>query len=145
MSLNFADVPQGGGGWLKPAEHLDALALLIEVKSFDHQRPTPNGPKDSALVDVTIFNTEADLDAGTPSFEAKGTRIEQTVLARDLAGLVGNATIVKLAQTEAKKPGQRPAWVWRQVPGDVKQKVIKYATDREAAIQAALDSAPSFD
>jgi hypothetical protein len=145
MSLNFADVPQSGGGWFKPADHKDAVALLIEVKAFDRQRPTPNGPKDSALVDVTVFNTQADIDAGAPSHLQPGCRIEQTILARDLASLVGSATIVKLEQVESKKAGQRPAWVYRPTTAEAKQGVIAYATKREAEIQAALDSAPDFD
>jgi hypothetical protein len=144
LSLDFADVPTQGGGWFKPADHLDALAILVEVKSFDRQRPTPNGPKDSALTDVSVFNSQDDLDNGTPTV-IKGTRIEQTILARDLANMVGKALVVRVEQLEAKKAGQRPAWVWRPADGGPKQAVVKYATEREAALKAAADAAPSFD
>lgn len=140
MSLNFAEIPQQGGGWFKPKDHANAAAFLVEVKDWNRQRPTPNGPKDSALVDLTIFSTP---DAEPTVI--KGCRIEQTVLARDLENLVGQATIVKVEQIPASKPGQYPAWVWRPVDGAVKQAVIAYATKREAEVQAALDSAPSFD
>jgi hypothetical protein len=144
VSLNIVDIPTQGGGWFKPADHTGTLAFLIEVKAFDRQRPTPNGPKDSALVDITAFISEGELDNGTPNV-AKGVRVEQTVLARDLEALVGNATIVKLDQVPSKKPGSHPAWVWRPVSGDVRAKVIAYAEKREAELQAAVDAAPDFD
>lgn len=144
MSLDFEDIPQGGGGWFKPAEHNTAVAILVEVKQFDRQRPTPNGPKDSVLTDITVFTTQADLDALAPSHELKGTRVEQTVLARDLEPLVGKATIVTVTQIESKKAGQRPAWVWRATSADVKAKVKDFATKREAALKAALDAVPDF-
>lgn len=144
MSIIIKDIPQQGGGWFKPAEQLGALAFLIEVKAFDRQRPTPNGPKDSALCDISTFDTEASLDEGTPTV-VKGTRIEQTLLARDLADLVGSATIVKLDQVPSKRPGGHPAWVWRAVDGTVRAKIVSYVEKREAEVQAALDSAPDFD
>ncbi|ONI83516.1 hypothetical protein ALI22I_34040 [Saccharothrix sp. ALI-22-I] len=142
--LNFVDIPQQSGGWFKPSEHQGAVAILVEVKGFDRQRPTPNGPKDSALTDLSIFNSQADLDAGTPT-EVKGVRIEQTVLARDLAGLVNSATVVTVTQVPNKKPGAHPAWVWRPVERAVMQKVVEYANKREQAVQAAVAAAPDFD
>lgn len=144
MSVQIVDIPQQGGGWFKPAEHAGALAFLVEVKQFDRQRPTPNGPKDSVLVDISVFDSQASLDNGTPSV-TKGTRIEQTVLARDLEPLVGSATVVKLDQVPSKRPGGHPAWVWRPVAGDVRAKVVAYVEKREAEIAAALDAAPDFD
>ncbi|MFD4542482.1 hypothetical protein [Streptomyces bauhiniae] len=145
MSLNFVDIPSTGGGWLKPNDVKDAPALLIEVNSYEAQRPTPNGPKDSALCDVTIFKDKAALDALSPEIN-KGMRIEQTLLARDLAGMVGSATIVQLTQIPPKRPGAYPAWVWRPVSdASVRQAVIQYAEQREAAVTAAAAEAPSFD
>lgn len=144
MSLNIVDLPTGGGGWFKPADHTGTLAFLVEVKSFDRQRPTPNGPKDSVLVDISAFTSQAELDNGSPQV-TKGTRIEQTVLARDLEALVGSATIVKLDQVPSKRPGGHPAWVWRPVSGDIRSKIVAYVEKREAEVQAALDSAPDFD
>lgn len=142
--LNFADIPNQSGGWLKPAEHKEAVAILVEVKSFERQRPTPHGPKDSVLANLSVFNSQTDLDAGTPAI-SEGVRIEQTVLARDLSGLINQATIVTLAQVPSKTPGSNPAWVWRQVDRATQQKVVAYATAREAALQAAMSDAPDFD
>jgi hypothetical protein len=145
VALNLIDIPVQGGGWFKPADHKDATAFLIEVHQFERQRPTPNGPKDSILADVTVFKDGGALQAGTPEV-TKGQRIEQTILARDLETIVGGATIVKLEQIPAKKPGAYPAWVWRPVTdASVRNAVIAYAEKREAKAEAAVADAPDFD
>lgn len=145
MALNLIDIPVQAGGWFKPAENIDAVAILLEVHSFDRQRPTPNGPKDSVLADVTVFKDAASLAAGTPEI-SKGQRIEQTILARDLETIVGGATIVVLAQVPPKKPGAHPAWVWRPLTdAGVRKAVVEYANKREAAAEAAVAEAPDFD
>ncbi|MEV0437804.1 hypothetical protein AB0I84_00690 [Streptomyces spectabilis] len=145
MTLTFKDIPTQGGGWFKPKEAQDAVAILIEVNSFDRQRPTPNGPKDSVLCDIAIFKTREQLDSATPEVN-KGTRVEQTLLARDLETVVGSATIATVTQVPPKRPGAHPAWVWRPVSdATVRQAVIDYATKREAAVSAAVASAPDFD
>lgn len=143
--MAIRDIPQNNGGWFKPADHAEAVAILIEVKAYEAQRPTPNGPKDSALVDVTVFATQEAIDAGEPTTVQQGCRIEQTVLARDLAGLVGDETIVKLDQSKPTKPGAKPAWVYRQPDPKARAGVVAYYEAREAAIQAALADAPDFD
>lgn len=147
MALNLVDIPTQGGGWFKPeTDMLDYAAFLIEVKDIELQRPTAYGPKDSALVDLTIFKTEAELTIGEPTEVVTGTRVEQTVLARDLKAVgKGGATIVTLARIPSSKPGQQPAWVWRTAGAAVKKKVAEYAEKREAAIEAAIADAPSFD
>ncbi|MEU2854119.1 hypothetical protein [Streptomyces syringium] len=139
------DVPTQSGGWFKPKEASSAVAILLEVKSYDRQRPTPNGPKDSVLADISIFHSADHLDAGRPEV-FRGQRIEQTVLARDLETVVGGAVLVTVAQVPPTKPGAHPAWVWRQVSDPlVVQKVVAYADQRDAALQAAVAAAPSFD
>ncbi|WP_405799461.1 hypothetical protein [Streptomyces sp. NBC_01506] len=145
MGLNLIDIPVQGGGWFKPADNINAAAILLEVHSFERQRPTPNGPKDSVLADVTIFKDAAALAAGTPEV-TKGQRIEQTILARDLETIVDGATIVKLEQIPAKKPGAHPAWVWRPIADTaVRTAVVEYANKREAQAEAAVADAPDFD
>ncbi|MEU0674451.1 hypothetical protein ABZ330_16425 [Streptomyces sp. NPDC006172] len=145
FALNLKELPVQGGGWFKPKDNVNAVAILLEVHSFERQRPTPNGPKDSILADVTIFQDAASLQAGTPQV-TKGQRIEQTILARDLETIVGGATIVTLAQVPPKKPGAHPAWVWRPITdAAVRNAVVDYATKREAQAEAALADAPDFD
>ncbi|WP_436739908.1 hypothetical protein [Streptomyces sp. BBFR102] len=145
MALNLIEIPVQGGGWFKPKDNVNAVAILIEVHSFDRQRPTPNGPKDSVLADVTVFQDATSLAAGTPQV-SKGQRIEQTILARDLETIVGGATIVKLDQVPPKKPGAHPAWVWRPLTdAAVRKAVIDYAGKRDEEAEAAVADAPDFD
>ena len=146
MALNIVDIPAGGGGWFKAdPEMTEWTAFLIEVKHFERQRPGAYGPKDSALVDMTIFKSEESLASGIPDEVREGTRVEQTVLARDLGVIgVGGATIVTLAQVASKKPGSHPAWVWRQAGADAKRAVLAYAEKREAELDAILAGAPQF-
>ncbi|MFG3223242.1 hypothetical protein ACGF07_00455 [Kitasatospora sp. NPDC048194] len=138
-------MPTANGGWFKAADNQDAIAILLEVHGFERQRPTPNGPKDSAIADVTVFKTPDQLKNCTPEV-SQGQRIEQTVLARDLEGVVGQAVLVTVTQVPAKKPGAHPAWVWKQVTDTgIKNQVIAYAEQRDAAVKAAMDAAPDFD
>lgn len=140
--MQFAEIPSSGG-YFKAAEHVDDVALLIEVIRFAHQVPSNFGPKDTAYADVSVFATQAALDAGTPD-EQKNIAIQGTALAKDLEQLVGQATIVKLGQSNAKV-GQKPAWIWKPVESATKQKVIDYATKREADVEEAAANAPGFE
>ncbi|MFF4510575.1 hypothetical protein [Streptomyces mirabilis] len=145
MALNLIDIPVQGGGWFKPKDNINAQAILLEVHQYERQRPTPNGPKDSVLADVTVFQDGGALQAGTPEV-TKGQRIEQTILARDLETIVGGATIVRLEQVPPKKPGAHPAWVWRPVTDSaVRNAVVAYAEKREKAAEEAVADAPDFD
>ncbi|MGW1258440.1 hypothetical protein ACWD5Q_25485 [Streptomyces sp. NPDC002513] len=145
MPLNLMDIPTANGGWFKPKDNATAVAILLEVKQFDRQRPTPNGPKDSALCDVTVFQTNDALSQQAPEV-SKGQRIEQTVLARDLETVVGGAVLVTVTQVPPSKPGAHPAWVWKQVTDmGIRNQVVAYAEQRDAAIQSAVADAPSFD
>ncbi|MEU9044086.1 hypothetical protein AB0D63_20765 [Kitasatospora sp. NPDC048343] len=138
-------MPAANGGWFKAADNQDAIAILLEVHGFERQRPTPNGPKDSAIADVTVFKTPDQLKNYTPEV-SQGQRIEQTVLARDLEGVVGSAVLVTVTQVPAKKPGSHPAWVWKQITDTgIKNQVIAYAEQRDAAVKAAVVAAPDFD
>ncbi|MFD7738076.1 hypothetical protein [Kitasatospora sp. NPDC059800] len=145
MTFALNTLPTNSGGWFKPTDQRDAIAILLEVHGYERQRPTPNGPKDSVLADVTVFKTPDQLKTFTPEV-SQGQRIEQTVLARDLEGIVGGAVLVTIDQVQPKKLGANPAWVWRQVsdPG-IKAQVIAYAEQRDAAVRPAGGAAPDFD
>lgn len=144
MAFEVRSIPQQNGGWFKPVDHQNDIAILVEIKALDRQRPTDHGPKDSALCDLTFFKTQQALDAGKPDEVVTGCRIEQSVLARDLFALdVGDATISSLSQVPSKK-GLNPSWVWRPVPAAVQAKVVEYGVAREAALEAELEDVPDF-
>jgi len=146
MSIELVDIPNEGGGWFKPDDaQKNYAAFLIEVKDWEPQRPGNFGPKDSALVDITAFATEGDVISGTPSEIRQGTRVEYTVLTAQLKSLVGKATVQTLVQKPPTKPGQKPAWAWSPASGAVRAKVGEYLAAREAAIEALVADAPSFD
>jgi len=144
MAFEVEKIPGGGGAFFKPANYVDAVAILIEVRRFQSQRPGNFGPKDTIYADLSIFKDEAALDAGTPEFVSNGI-VEATVLVRDLEVMVGKATIAKLAQAKSATPGNKPAWVWREVESAVQEKVVAYATARDEAVAAAIADAPDFE
>ncbi|MFI7315495.1 hypothetical protein [Streptomyces venezuelae] len=144
MALNLASLPQANGGWFKPKDNVDAVAILVEVKAYDRQRPTPNGPKDSALCDISVWKSREQL-GGAPEVNC-GQRIEQTVLARDLETVVGQAVLVTVDQVPSKKPGGNPAWIWKPVTDpEIISAVVAYGEKRDAAVSAAAAEAPDFD
>lgn len=145
--MPIVDIPASGGGWFKPTEEMKSyVAFLIETLDFEKDRPGTFGPKDSALVNLVAFDTLEGLEAGTPVVDVEGMRIEYGVLANQLASLVKKGhTIQRLISTPSKKPGQKPYWSWTPVTGSTRGKVVEFLEAREAALEAELASAPSFD
>ncbi len=134
----------GTGGWFKPADHMKAVAILVEVHDFEYQRPGGNfGPKDSALCDITVFNSTADLKSGSAE-TTNGVRVENAALAGKLSGMVGFATIVTLGKGVAKGGNQAP-YVWNEVTdAAVIAQVEAFAEKRDAEITKAIADAPPF-
>lgn len=142
MSIELVGSLGAGGSFFNPDENKDAVAILLEVKSFDAQVGGGQyGPRDRVTADVTIFDTAADIASGNAKI-IKGVYINQTYLARDLKPVVGKAAVQKLDKTPTKG---NPAWVWRDVDASVLQAVAAYLEKREAAVAAAVAAAPSFD
>ena len=143
MGFKVKELPQAGG-WFKPDEHVNDVAILIEVERVERQRPTQFGPKDTVYATATFFATQADLDSGTPSEVAKGMAFDKAYHAADLIRLgVGEATIVTIGQKATKKGND--AWCFLQPTAENKAKVIAYGEAREAAKAEAIAAAPSFD
>lgn len=152
MTDNFRELPQAPGGFFKPGDHKDAVALMFEVRSYEHQKPGNFGPKDTTVCDITSFASDEDLANGTPSAYLKSVACEAKYLSRDLKTLadmapnadgVRGATIAKLGQS-APKAGQQPAWIFKPVSGDVKARVMAFYASRQAALAAAVADAPDF-
>lgn len=140
--MQFADIATGAGSFFKTVDNMDAVAILVDVKRLEPQRPGKFGPKDAIHADVHIFKDAASLEAGTPEV-LQGAIINQAPLVRDLANIVGQATVVKLEMTFFKNLGKDVA-VFRQVDAATKQKVIAYAMALQEAVAAEMDDAPDF-
>lgn len=154
---NFSEgTPSGAGARFFTAKpHLGAYAILIEFKRFEKDVPLykpkeqvytdkNTGQKsvrtitheDIAYADLTVFASEEHIEAGKPSVELQNQKINQRLLAADLANEKPGALLVKkLVQLPTN------ALVWRPVEGDVIKKVGRYYDEREAALKATLDEA----
>lgn len=140
----IVDIPTNSA-YFAPADALGAFAVLIEPLQFNEQIMTDNGPKNQVVADVTIFATAEAIDASEAILK-NGVKIEQTILARDLAGLVGSATVVTLRQL-APRNGNRGAWVFDPASVKAKQLVIAYLERRDSgdvAEDPAGDDVPDY-
>ena len=138
----FAEI-QSGGKFFAPKDHTTDVAILVEPTHNERERQGGKfGPKDTIHANLTYFATEADLDAGRGT-EELGVLIQQTALQRDLVPLVGKATVAVVTQVPSSNGGN-PVWVWRSPAQSVKDKVVEYATERDAAHEAAAADAPDF-
>lgn len=139
----FMELEQGGIYFVKPADIRDSVALLIRSKQFIPQRPGKFGPKDTGDTELTVFATQAELDAGTPTAHHPTAYWDKTLLVRDIQKSLGKSIIVTLDQLPARD-GNHPAWVFRNAEGEVRQKVIAYAKKKAEEREAALESMPSW-
>lgn len=139
-------VSQGGGGWLKPEDHIDDVAILFEVKRIDRDRETDYGKKDSVVCDISYFATKKDLKNGVPSEIGKSVRVEFMALSSDLIDDVGvgNSTITSLGKSKPKK-NRKPAFIFKEVDDDIYDAVVEYIEARDAEVEKAMDDVPDFD
>ncbi|PSL04152.1 hypothetical protein CLV30_106157 [Haloactinopolyspora alba] len=129
---NFA----GGTSYFKPADESEAVAILIEPLSYERQRPTDYGPKDTAVARMTFFKSEVALETGVPDEVRESVTVQQTALARNLEQYVGKGVIVTLGQGKAK-PGMNPPWIWVPASPEVQAKVVEYVKGLEEELAGA--------
>lgn len=139
MAVEFAQIVSGGG-FFKPADYASAAALLIEPTAFKENVPTnfknPDGSvqhQDQVIADITVFRTQQDLDLGQPQVVSNAV-VGSAVLAKDLAPLVGKATI----QRVEKAPGKN-YWKFALPSPATQTAVVAYVEKREAALDTAAD------
>lgn len=129
----------GTGGFFKPKEHPNAVAILFEPTGHRPGIATQFGPKDYTDGDFTIFATQSELDQGTPSIVLEGATTEGNV-GKSLASYVGRRTVGKLGQKPTTKGN--PAWIIEPIEPAQQAKVIDYLVARENK-KAAVASAPA--
>lgn len=125
-----------GGGFFRPKEYLQAKALLVEPISSAKRVNKYGAEQDHTTCDITVFTTEEQLTGKAAPEVLTGVTIGGGVLATDMAGRIGTACIIKLAEAENKK-GSVPLVVARDVDLAVGEAVEVYYNNREEARAAA--------
>lgn len=157
MAIKRSTDIAGGGNYFKPEEFKTATALLIEPKSL--QRDVPNEyagqvkNRDEVTADVTVFQSQADLDNGK-GVEFKGMTITHSGIVNKIGTEIGDAVVGRMGKKKFPK-SPAPAWVidpddkpetveGTPIDDETFDKVVAYYEAREAAIAAALADVPSF-
>lgn len=136
------------GSFLKPAELTNALAILFEPKSI--KRDVPNTFKgvtknrDEITTDLTIFTNQDQLDGKQEPVIQKGMVIGYSGINSSLEPEIGNGAVVGIIRKKKSSEGNEYYALVDPDSGTF-TKVDDYHEKREAARQAAIDSAPSFD
>lgn len=136
----------GGGAYFKPADHMTALALLVEPKRIDKDvESTYQGTtrlRDEVVADITVFKTQESLDKGEPSEVLKSVKVVHGMLTGSLEKVMGGA-MLGIVRKIPTKGGS--GYAFRDVEGSHEALVANYFTQREAAAAEAVAEAPSFD
>lgn len=157
MALKRSTDIQGGSSYFKPAEFKSAVALLIEPISVAHDVPNTylgvSKVRDEVTADLTVFATQADLDAGN-GVEFKSMVFTHSGIVNKISGEIGNSVVGRLGKKQFEK-SPAPAWVidpdataatteGTPVEDETFDKVAAFHEAREAAVQAALADVPAF-
>lgn len=157
MALKKSTDIAGGSSYFKPEEFKGAVALLVEPKSIARDVPntfagiTKN--RDEVTADVTVFNTQADLEAGN-GIEHLGMTITHSGIVNKIGNQIGESVVGRVGKKKFPK-SPAPAWVidpdnteatveGTPVDDATFDLVAAYYEAREARLQAALASVPSF-
>lgn len=147
MAIKKASSLSSGGTFFKPGDHGDALAILFEPKSI--RRDVPNTyqgvtkNRDEVTADITIFRTQ-DHIAGKRSPEViTGAIVVHGAICSALEEVMGEATIGVVRKIQGKTGNTY--WGLKDPADDVFAKVEGWYSEKEAALQKAMDEAPGFD
>lgn len=137
-----------GGQFFKAAEYATTTLLIIEPKSWKHNATNEyNGnliPRDEAIADITVFETEEQLKAGEPAELLKEAILTNKALVTPCKTSIGEAFLVSRVTKKSGKGGAYYAFddIIHRSHQDY---AIAYLEEREAKKQAALDDMPDFD
>lgn len=133
------------GDYFKPADHVNDLVILLEPKKILRDQPHEfegvKSTRDVAIADIACFRTSEDVESATPSLVLQGAQITNTVLVADIErnDWVGGAAAVIIRK--AKR-----AYVYRDPEyAGAEDAVIRYATARNAEVEANMSEVPDFD
>ena len=129
----------------KPGEFIGAAAIWFDVPNDAFRPDAPNGkypPADAIDFDAWVFNTAADVKAGTPSVELKYYTTNKKGLVRPLKSSMGDQIVGKLGKAPTDKGN--PAYVLEDVDDDTYDSLIQWWEARTQARQAAKAAVPAF-
>lgn len=136
--VTFVELPKSGE-FFRPRDYADAVAIVVEPKRMERQRPSKFGPQDIIHADLTVFRSQDDVSAGAP-LEMPNAKVSGTALVRDLEALVGNATVVRLRQMEGSQ-GRSDFYVWDSAVDSAARKgAVEFVQAREATHEEAKSS-----
>lgn len=139
-----------GSEFFKPKEHANAAAILIEVKRTEAQVMVPGhpewGPKDYVHADISVFNTEAEVQNKVPNHVFLNGRIEGNLAASMLRGGYGpgDVDVARISQRDTNKGNA--AWIWVEISPANQAFVAEYLSERDASVASALadDDTPDW-
>ncbi|GGN40073.1 hypothetical protein FHR83_007127 [Actinoplanes campanulatus] len=150
MGINIVNPSEfTGGAFLKPAEHMNDLALLVKPKRIDKNvESTYQGQtrvRDEVIADVTVFSTSESLEKGIPSRVIKGCKIAYGMLTGTLERILNEGPDGAIVSVIRKVPTSKGSgYAFRDVEASVLAQVVKYAEALEAEVEKALSDVPDF-
>ena len=136
------------GGFFKPAEHVNDLALIVEPKSIKHDVPNEykgnKSTRHEVVADITVFANNAQLGGTGKPTVLKDHVIAGNGLSRSLEPLIADRGALGgvVAKVDAKKGS---VWVFQDLNAETVEKIEAYLEARDAQREAAAESMPSFD
>lgn len=128
----------GGGEFVRERDVADAKAILFEPKRFEKDVPGGKfGPQDILTTDLTIFDGDALKGDKAPEF-IKNAKLVGAGVTREYGEGVGQQFVGRLVLTPSAKGNA--FYAPKPVDDSVFDAVAAYLEQREAAVEAALES-----
>lgn len=143
MTSPFTKPSAGSGGFFKPADHVNDLALIVEPKSIKRDVPNEYQGKttlrDELTCDITVFRNSQNVEQCAPHDVLKNVVVDKQVLTKE-------ATIGEVMLARVGKPSGKNYYAWLEVTdAAVEAACAAYFEKREGAIADALADVPDFE
>ena len=133
-----------GGDFLKPADHQNAMAILLEPTKILRDQPGKFGSRDILVADVTVFKTKDTVEGTEAPLVLQAQKITGKVLVEDHEDKVGKEATVGRFVALPNSKGTHPIWAIRPVDQAVFERVAAYVAAREKALTEAMDDEPDW-
>lgn len=129
--------PAGEKTFFKPKDAPEGAVYALFPKHFEAEKPTPYGPKDTAVAEAFVFANGKGEPEHHPLWQT-----EATVLARSIGRALdaGGAPLLVTIGKGVAKPGKQAPWVFNDADPSEYPDVVAFFEKREKE----LDDAPDF-